>query len=784
MVTNLEILVIMKKELIYTAAVALALVSCNEEELVQVPANQVNGVLTVAFEQDGATRTNITSSEGKSNTLAWSEGDEIAVFGETAVKYTISDVEAGIFQVANGATAPTEITGVAFPYSEYVSLSENTLTMTLPSEIYQNTAGELDLPMWATVSEGNITLKHLAGVLKVNLAEVPAGYNTLTVTADKPISGTFTATTTAADPVLVSSSEVGAAKTVTVTFTAATAEANDYTLYLPLPVGGYASIVVSVTDGTNTKVLKQWTDKTVERAKVYSTSANVSTYVTTEVDLRTALKTEGTVNLGANITITEPLVISAGVTLIGNGHTIKNTTSGENARAINVNVEGNVTIKDLTVVAAGQRAINVIQKSVNLTIDKVTATAANYAVNVASSSVGSTIAINNSDITGLNAVNIAGKNTNVTIENTNITCNDQNNSESYGAISINKDATDAVVTFNSGSVSVLGDSFAGQVDADGASITIKDDVTGENKTIDVGTCVIEYGESPYYYSFSTIEAALEKVQNGETIKLIKNLTLTKTLTIPAEKNVILDLNEQTITISKEEEAAAVTDFINCGTMTVKNGSIVADNNEWTRRCIYNYGTMTINDVTFTQTYNQKGAAINNEGTMTIENATVNSAFYAIWNNGAGHTLTIKNGTYTSTSRLENGGNAYAYLVNNQNGAMLDIDGGTFTGIHGVISTCYGADVDIDGGTFTATTTIGDITGTSHYCLWIYNPSPNDVINVTLDNCTLDAENSTYKTAVYKGYDSSANAQVSYTEGESVTINATIRVKDDSSYDGQ
>ena len=71
--------------------------------------------------------------------------------------------------------------------------------------------------------------------------------------------------------------------------------------------------------------------------------------------------------------------------------------------------------------AAGQRAINVIQKSVNLTIDKVTATAANYAVNVASSSVGSTIAINNSDITGLNAVNIAGKNTNVTIENTNIT---------------------------------------------------------------------------------------------------------------------------------------------------------------------------------------------------------------------------------------------------------------------------------------------------------------------------------------------------------------------------
>ena len=319
MVTNLEIPVIMKKSLFYIAAAALALVSCNEEELVQVPVNQVNGVLTVAFEQDGATRTTITSSEDKSNTLAWSEGDEIAVFGETAVKYTISDVKAGIFQVANGATAPTEITGVAFPYSANASLNGSTLTMTLPSEIDQTTAGELDLPMWATVSEGNITLKHLAGVLKVNLAEVPAGYNTLTVTADKPISGSFSAELKEGEYPVLASASAESGNTVTVKFT----ESSSPILYLPLPVDEYNSIVVSVS-GTDKepKVLKQWTSRSVVRAQVYATSVTDYTSVMTAKELKAAVTKSGEVKLGANVTLDETLNISNDVTLNLNGKTL------------------------------------------------------------------------------------------------------------------------------------------------------------------------------------------------------------------------------------------------------------------------------------------------------------------------------------------------------------------------------------------------------------------------------------------------------------------------------
>lgn len=651
----------MKKSLFYIAAAALALVSCNEEELVQVPVNQVNGVLTVAFEQDGATRTNITSTtnEGKtSNTLAWSEGDEIAVFGGTAVKYTISDVKAGIFQVANGATAPAEITGVAFPYSEDVSLTENTLTMTLPSVIDQTTAGELDLPMWATVSEGNITLKHLAGVLKVNLAEVPAGYNTLTVTADKPISGTFTATTNAADPVLVSSSEVGANKTVTVTFAGATAEPNDYTLYLPLPVGGYASIVVSVTDGTNTKVLKQWTDKTVERAQVYSTSADVDTYVTTADELVAAVAAENTtvVNLGGDIEMSEILTINKNITLNGNGHTLTSSAG----RAINVDVNAtDVTIKNLVINSTGERAINIINSKKTVAIDNVTATTTNYAVMVATSAPEVTLSISNSNLTGLNVVNIAGESSQVTITNTNLTCDDQNNVEAYGAISIHNTGANSTVTMNSGKITVGGDSYAAYSSADNVSITIvaeevqvEQEADNTNPTIGYGACYITYSNQTAY-GFNSIEAALEKVQNGETIYLVKDIILSANTVIPA--NVTIDGKDKSVSTNESEGTSGKGKGVfQLAGGTIKNINFTSPNTQYDiivtaggsviENCQFETVSAVLTSEGGTQTYGKRaiftGSTLDLTGNLTVKNCTFDDQVYAFNFSNAKNQMTI------------------------------------------------------------------------------------------------------------------------------------------------
>jgi hypothetical protein len=55
------------------------------------------------------------------------------------------------------------------------------------------------------------------------------------------------------------------------------------------------------------------------------------------------------------------------------------------ARAINVVCDGNVTIKNLTINAVGERAINVITYPAVLTVDNVTAVASLYTLNVATS---------------------------------------------------------------------------------------------------------------------------------------------------------------------------------------------------------------------------------------------------------------------------------------------------------------------------------------------------------------------------------------------------------------
>ena len=288
--------------------------------------------------------------------------------------------------------------------------------------------------------------------------------------------------------------------------------------------------------------------------------------------------------------------------------------------------------------------------------------------------------------------------------------------------------------------------------------------------------------------YATLPLAITAVNNDETIVLNKNVTLTETVTIRVDKNFNLDLNGKTITIDAAGDQ--VIDFENYGTLNIYNGSITAANEEASRRCIYNYGTMTIgkkdvanSGVTFTQTYVLKGAAINNEGVMTIEDATVNSAFHGIWNSGNSSTLTIKKGNYISTSRLEKGD--YAYVVWNSDGSKLVIDGGTFTGIHGVIATTEGADVDVNSGTFTATTRIGEETGTSYYALWAYNSKNDDKIEITLDNCTLDASGSTYKKAIVlscKG--ATLSDYITYTKGANVTINATPEKEETTNSNGQ
>ncbi len=218
--------------------------------------------------------------------------------------------------------------------------------------------------------------------------------------------------------------------------------------------------------------------------------------------------------------------------------------------------------------------------------------------------------------------------------------------------------------------------------------------------------------------FSDVNAELSKpvsttaelavaVAEGGAISLANNLTLTGTeLNVAANKEVSLNLNGKTLTVN------ALDPIKNNGVMTITNGKVAAAYGENTRRCIYNYGEMTINGVEFVQTYDKKGAAINNVGKKIINNPTVDAVYYSIWNSGANAELIINGGTYTTTNNVALR-DTWAYAVTCRDGAKMTINGGSFEGNHGVIA-AEGGEVVLNGGTYHCTATY---TGNSDWTLY-------------------------------------------------------------------
>lgn len=278
-----------------------------------------------------------------------------------------------------------------------------------------------------------------------------------------------------------------------------------------------------------------------------------TTYYPALEDALVAAEAGNDVILLTDVSASAIVVIDKAITLDGNNKTLTSTAG----RAINVSGANGVTIKNLTVECTGERGINVIQGATNVLIDNVTVVAANYAVNAASSAANTIITVKDSDLTGLNVVNIGAAGAQVTVTNTKLTCNDQNANENYSALALNKDASGGSITFTSGvnGVFVLeGDSVKATNGATDGTITID----GSSEGVDIDVAIIDYGNN--YYGFTTLDEAIAKAEAGETVKLIRDVTVDapEIVTVPA--NVTLDLNGHTL-------------LVQSGTNVVVNGTV-------------------------------------------------------------------------------------------------------------------------------------------------------------------------------------------------------------------
>ena len=285
---------IMKKiylNIISATIIAMGCAGCSSDTLFMNGSNQVMANEVVAS-VEGQNSTRVAMVDGTTKSLIWTSGDQISVFDESGVSGTLelNDDFANKPEGKFGGVLPEEfemMVSAAYP-SEGTELNGTTLTMTIPSAISLADAVTVDggkaykfpLPMFGKFDGNYVQFKFLTGMLKLAFGNIPAKTEKVIITANKPISGTFNATISEENntPILTSTSENDADKTITVTFSEALSSASSKIIYIPLAAQTYSTITVEAAgkyenEIESTQVLATWTDKTVARRMVY-TAAN------------------------------------------------------------------------------------------------------------------------------------------------------------------------------------------------------------------------------------------------------------------------------------------------------------------------------------------------------------------------------------------------------------------------------------------------------------------------------------------------------------------------------
>ena len=418
--------------------------------------------------------------------------------------------------------------------------------------------------------------------------------------------------------------------------------------------------------------------------------------------------------------LTEIFTISKSVTIDGCGHKLTSTAG----RAINVDGVDGVTIKNLVIECTGERAINVINNATNVTIDNVTATAANYTVNVALSAPGAVVKIENCTLNGLNTVNVASPSARVTINNSTINCNDNNTTagEAYSALCLNKAAVGAEIIATNTVVNVTdgSDSSKGRNGAEDGTVTIN----GSTEGVTITVVAITYPGTDNYYGFETLPSAIEFAKENDVITLIRDLNVAESIIVEEGKNVMLNLNGKTITGTMPKSVGAVVE--NNGTLTIQNGTIsstaanggsaisnngtlsvknatingasVRENGGWPSYPVNNYSDATLENVTVTGY--QGAIAANAPGTTTVTDCTINKEYlntssHVFYINHADAEVVVNGGTYTHKGM----DGSLAYVIKGR----ITVNGGTFSASDGGygMAALTGGSIEVNGGDFTA-----------------------------------------------------------------------------------
>lgn len=236
------------------ATAALTAFSCSQEEF-ENSGWKGNITVNATFEGAGTDTRTTVNDEYK---ILWQDTDALGLFCSNAESnYSNTKLEyasgAGQTSATFNGSKPSGETAVfsIYPYQQNMSVSGNTLTMTLPATL-TNYNGSSNGPMYAKVTNPDnlsaLSFKHMAAMIKLTVNKIPAEATTFKIIASNNIAGTCTVDLTAADPILTVASN--GSKEITASFTASN-DIKSRNFYIPLPTGTYSSITAQLTNGSD-----------------------------------------------------------------------------------------------------------------------------------------------------------------------------------------------------------------------------------------------------------------------------------------------------------------------------------------------------------------------------------------------------------------------------------------------------------------------------------------------------------------------------------------------------
>lgn len=710
------------KYLTSLAMAALLLAACSDEqEFASTPSGE--GVLRATVEgASPATRAGF-DSEGA---FYWTTGDQLGVTTtSSSTGFSALTLTSGAGQASG--TFDGNISGelgsyAVYPYSASHSLSSTTLTYNFPAtysytkvdaDFFSATQGEgnsFNPAMWGSISNGSTQLKHLGGVFCIKIEKMPLTSGTLTLTADKAITGDFTADLSGETPALTSTATVSENNAVSIGFSGATQEASGV-FYVPVPTGTY-NVRIKVTDDSNT------TPAEIDAA--------VGTYTVNRCDLKQITLTESSIDA-------EPADdLSAAATDLG---THDNVTVSEQ-----VSSTQSIEIPSTTGGAEVTKTLSLqgVASGASLTIT-------DGAGSTTSNSVGNLVfSIPTNETEEYEPLDLT-----VTMPNTTVTLAGNGGKATYGEVTastaentliLSGGVTVQNVIVNKGNIRVNSGAVLSAIERGGGNtaqvIIYKEEGATIPEGLDTNTFVVKD---------VTIDELKSVFANGGEYVLNSDLSIIgENLTVPADKNVTLDLNGHILTAANGQSSGIVV----LGTFTLKDtqgtGVIKATKKYSDGGLTYSAGIIEVNGSNASMimqggnieaalenatSNGQYGVTVWNGGTFTMTGGKIEAGWYAVSGNGTSSgNININGGTLISTADYT------LYLP--QEGTTT-ISNGTITGAAGAIGMRDGT-LNITGGTLTST-------GTGDTGQWSDGSSSMDnaVLNIgggttnTYGNCTIN-----------------------------------------------